>query len=180
MGTNLGVFVPIWLVLPKCESTNLGWSSLFFLRFELAVLLAIRARYSSCDFRQHEIREQKMRTNLFSTNFLNTPKGPGHPSKILGTSQIPLFETQGRQTFEGGHELFGHHPFAWKTPAPPAGLRTQKVNLCVPFYPVWALSGRKAAAGKIGPASGHAPAFLSFSDFGSLGKKVKSMPFWGL
>ena len=26
--------------------------------------------------------------------------GPGHPGKIPGTSQIPLFETQGRQTFE--------------------------------------------------------------------------------
>ena len=47
--------------------------------------------------------------------------------KIPGTSQIPLFETQARQTFEGGHELFGHHPFAWKTPTPPGGLRTQKL-----------------------------------------------------
>ena len=42
--------------------------------------------------------------------------GPGHPGQIPRTSQIPLFETQGRQTFEGGHELFGHQPFAWKTP----------------------------------------------------------------
>ena len=70
-----------------------------------------------------------MRTNFCCTNFLNTPKGLGHPGKIPGTSQIPLFETQGRQTFEGGHKLFGHHPFAWKTPTPPGGLRTQKVNL---------------------------------------------------
>ena len=23
-GANLGVFVPIWLVLPRCEATNLG------------------------------------------------------------------------------------------------------------------------------------------------------------
>ena len=53
-----------------------------------------------------------------------------HPSKIPGTFQIPLFETRGRQTFEGGHELFGHHPFASKTPIPPGGLRTQKLNLC--------------------------------------------------
>ena len=50
---------------------------------------------------------------LFCTNFLNTPKGPGLPGKIPGTSQIPLVKTQGRQTFEGGHRLFGHHPFAW-------------------------------------------------------------------
>ena len=37
---------------------------------------------------------------------------------------------QGRQTFEGGHELFDHHPFAWKTPTPPGGLRTHKFNRC--------------------------------------------------
>ena len=65
-------------------------------------------------------REQKMRTNFSCTNFLNTARGPGHPSKNPGTSQIPPLETQGRQTFEGGHELFGHHPFAPKTPTPPA------------------------------------------------------------
>ena len=80
-----------------------------------------------------KIRERKMRTKFFCTNFLNTPKGPGHPGKIPGTSRIPLFETQGRQSFEGGHEVFGHHPFAWKTPTPPGGLRTQKLNLCALF-----------------------------------------------
>ena len=79
------------------------------------------------------IKERKMYTNFLSTNFWNTPRGPGHPGKIPGTSQIPLFETQGRQTFEGGHEVFGHHPFAWKTPTPPGGLRTQKLNLCALF-----------------------------------------------
>ena len=57
-------------------------------------------------------REPKVHTNFFCTKFLNTPRGPGHPGKILGTSQTPLFETPGRQTFEGGHELFGHHPCA--------------------------------------------------------------------
>ena len=72
-------------------------------------------------------RERKMRTKLFCTNFLNTARGPGHPGKIPGTSRIPLFETQGRQSFEGGHEVFGHHPFAWKTPTPPDGLRTQNL-----------------------------------------------------
>ena len=46
-------------------------------------------------------RERKMRTNFFCTNFLNTPRGPGHPDKIPGTSQIPLFETQGLQTCLG-------------------------------------------------------------------------------
>ena len=43
-----------------------------------------------------ETRERKMRTN-----FLNNLRGPGHLGKISGTSQMPLFETQGRQTFEG-------------------------------------------------------------------------------
>ena len=58
------------------------------------------------------VRERNMRTN-----FLTPPcRGPGHPGQIPGTSQIPHFKTQGRQTFEGGHELFGHHPCAWKTP----------------------------------------------------------------
>ena len=65
-----------------------------------------------------------MHTNFVGANFLNTTRSPGHPGKTPGTSQIPLFETQGRQTFEGGHELFGHRPFAWKTPTPPGGLQT--------------------------------------------------------
>ena len=50
-------------------------------------------------------RERKMRTNFFCTNFSSTPRGPGHPGQIPGTSQIPLLQTQGRQTFEAGHEL---------------------------------------------------------------------------
>ena len=79
-------------------------------------------------------RERKMRANFCCTNFLNTPRGPGHPGKNPGTSQIPLFETQGRQTFEGGHELFDPHPFGWKTPSPPGALRTKKVNLCALFF----------------------------------------------
>ena len=74
-----------------------------------------------------------MRTNFFCTKFLNTPRDPGHPGKIPGTSQIPLFETQGRQTFEGGQEVLGHHPFAWKTPTATGSLRTQKVSLCALF-----------------------------------------------
>ena len=79
-------------------------------------------------------RERKMRTKFFCTNFSNTPRAPGHPGKTPGTSQIPLFETRGRPTFEGGHELFDPHPFAWKTPTPPGGLQTQKVNLCALLF----------------------------------------------
>ena len=37
--------------------------------------------------------ERKMRTKFFCTNFLNTPRSPGHPGKNPGTSQIPLLET---------------------------------------------------------------------------------------
>ena len=75
-----------------------------------------------------------MRTNLFCTNFLNILKGPGHPSKIPGTSQVPPFQTQGRQTFEGGRELFDHHPSHGRPPTPPGGLQTQGVNLCGLFF----------------------------------------------
>ena len=48
-------------------------------------------------------------------------KFPGHP------------RSHGRQSFEGEHEVFDHHPFPWKTPTPPGGFRTQKVNLCALF-----------------------------------------------
>ena len=41
-----------------------------------------------------------MRTNFFCTNLLNTPKGPGDPGKIPGTSQVSSFQTRGRQTLE--------------------------------------------------------------------------------
>ena len=58
------------------------------------------------------------------------PQGSGTSRQNSGTSQIRFFETQGRQTFEGGHKLFGHHPFAWKTPTPPGRHQTQEVNLC--------------------------------------------------
>ena len=78
-------------------------------------------------------RGRKMNTNFFGTNFLSTPRGPGHPGKNPGTSQVPPFETQVRQTFEGGHEVFDPYPFAWKTPTPPGSLRTQTVNLCALF-----------------------------------------------
>ena len=35
-----------------------------------------------------------------------------------------------KQTFEGGRELFDHHPLEWKTPTPPGRLRIQNVDLC--------------------------------------------------
>ena len=47
-----------------------------------------------------------MNTNFFCTDFLDTPRNLGHPGNIPGTSQVPSLETQGKQTFEGGCELF--------------------------------------------------------------------------
>ena len=76
------------------------------------------------------LRERKTRMQLFFAQLFEHPQGSGHPGNIPGTSQVPPFETQGRQTFKGGHELFDPNPFAWKTPTPPGGLRIQKVNLC--------------------------------------------------
>ena len=38
------------------------------------------------------VGNEKCARTLFAQTFLNTPRGPGHPSKIAGTSQIPLFE----------------------------------------------------------------------------------------
>ena len=77
-------------------------------------------------------RERKMRTKFFCTNFLNTARGPGHPGKNSRTSRI-LSSKPKEDKVSRGHEVFGHHPFAWKTPTPPGGLRTQKLNLCALF-----------------------------------------------
>ena len=61
-----------------------------------------------------------MRRNFFLRKLFEHPHGSGtsRPRKI---------------NFRGRHELFGHHPFAWKTPTPLGGLRTQIVNLCALF-----------------------------------------------
>ena len=65
---------------------------------------------------------------------LEHPQGPGTSRQnSLDIPRSSLRNPQGRQTFEGGHELFDHHTFAWKTLAPPGSLRTQKVDLCALF-----------------------------------------------
>ena len=61
-------------------------------------------------------RERKMPTNFFVHKLFEHPQGSGASRQNSRDITDPLFETQGRQTFEGGRELFGHHPFAWKTP----------------------------------------------------------------
>ena len=101
-----------------------------------------------------EKRERKMRTNfvknareLFLHKLFEHPQGSGTSRQIPGTSQAPPFQTRGKQTFEGGHELFDHHPYAWKTPTPPGGLWTQKVNLCALFSCLREPSGRPGVPG---------------------------------
>ena len=71
-----------------------------------------------------------MSVKLLCTNFLSTSRGLGHLGKIPGTSQVPVIESQGKQTLEGGNELFDPHAFAWKTPTPPGSLQAQRVSLC--------------------------------------------------
>ena len=82
-----------------------------------------------------QYRERKIRTNFFCTNFLNTPmarvqdipaNSPAHPRFL---SSKPNEDKLSRERTN----FFGHHPFEWKTPTPPGGLRTQKVNLCALF-----------------------------------------------
>ena len=68
--------------------------------------LSLKLASENCLVGDYANRGRKMNTNSFSTNFLNTHRGLGHPGKIPGTYKVPLFNTQGRQTFEGGHELF--------------------------------------------------------------------------
>ena len=74
-----------------------------------------------------------MRTNFFYTNFLNTPRGPGHPGKIPGTSQILLFEPKEDKLSREGANFSATTPSRGRPPppTPPGGLRTQKVDLCV-------------------------------------------------
>ena len=75
-----------------------------------------------------------MSTNFVYTNFLKTPRGPGHPGKPPGASQVPSLEPQGKQSFEGGNELVDPHLFVWKTPIPPGSLRAQKVIIFLLFF----------------------------------------------
>ena len=61
-------------------------------------------------------REQKMRTNFFGTNFWDTPRGPGHPGKIPGTSQIPPFETQEDKLSREGTNISATTPSRGRSP----------------------------------------------------------------
>ena len=59
---------------------------------------------------------RELNTNLFSQTFRAIS---GYSGKILPKK----FDFPG---FEGHTELFGPHPFTWKTPTPPEDIRTKK------------------------------------------------------
>ena len=122
----------------KCPETLHGQMSRhFYLRKHSRRLFpgSLKFNEKTAIYKTPPGRERKNEHELFfAQTFLSTPRCPGHPGKIPGISQIPLFENPRKdKTFEGGHEVFDPHPFAWKTPTPPSGLRTQKVNLCALF-----------------------------------------------
>ena len=62
---------------------------------------------------------RKLSPNLFSQTF-RAP--PGYPGK---SQDIPP-KKFGFLGFEGHTELFGPHPFTWKSPTPPEEIRTKK------------------------------------------------------
>ena len=77
-------------------------------------------------------RERKMRRNTFCTNFLKTPRGPGHPRlKFSGhprfLSSKPIFPKRRLVLSRDNAPNFSATtPIAWKTSTPPGGLRSSK------------------------------------------------------
>ena len=61
-----------------------------------------------------------MNPNIFFSNFSGAS---GKSRQNPGISRQKKFDSLG---FEGHTELFGPHPFTWKTPTPPENIRTQK------------------------------------------------------
>ena len=53
----------------------------------------------------------------FLQKLFENPRTPGHPRKIPGTSQVPLFETP-KKRLSREERTFRPPPFAWKTPTP--------------------------------------------------------------
>ena len=103
-------------------------------------------------------RERKMSTNFFLHKLSEHPQGSGtsrqNSRDILDSS---LRNPRKTQTFEGGHEVFDPHPFARKTPTPPGGLRTQKVNLCALFSCLNFVPGRGPICPRDGPCLSRTP-----------------------
>ena len=67
---------------------------------------------------------------FFFANFSGTP---GISRQNPGISRQKMFDFPG---FEGHVELFGPHPFTWKTPTPPENIRTQKFGFVL-FFRAW-------------------------------------------
>ena len=77
----------------------------------------------------HNVGDENWTQTLVSQTFWAPPgypgKFPGYPAKKVW---LPWF-----RLFEGHTELFGPHPFRWKTPTPPQNIRTQKFGFCALF-----------------------------------------------
>ena len=74
-------------------------------------------------------RERKLNTNFFFSNFSGTSGiSRQNPGISRPKSLISL-------VFEGRIELFGPHPFTWKTPTPLENIRTKKFGFGFFFLP---------------------------------------------
>ena len=76
-----------------------------------------------------KFRGQKLNPNIFFSNFsgasgISPGKIPGYPAKKVDSLGS-----------EGHTELFGPHPFTWKTPTPPENIQTQKFRFGFLFPP---------------------------------------------
>ena len=74
-------------------------------------------------------RGRELNTNLFFLKLF------GHPRDIPAKSRDIPPKKFGFPGFEGHTELFGPHPFTWKTPTPPEDIRTKSLGLGSFFFP---------------------------------------------
>ena len=74
-------------------------------------------------------RGSNLNTNYFFLNLF------GHFQDIPANPGISRQKEFGFPGFEGDAELFGPHPFTWKTPTQPENIRTQKFGLGSFFVP---------------------------------------------
>ena len=74
-------------------------------------------------------RSEKLNTNFFFSNFSGAAGISWQKSRDIPPK---MFDFPG---FEGHTELFGPHPFTWKTPTPPENIRTNKFGFGFFFFP---------------------------------------------
>ena len=77
----------------------------------------------------HLNRERKLNPNYFFSNFSGAPRDIPAKSRDIPPK---MFDFPG---FEGRIELFGPHPFTWKTPTPLENIRTKKFGFGFLFPP---------------------------------------------